>query len=100
MSISDIAFLEDLEAIINDRLLHPSAESYTASLAQAGTKRIAQKLGEEGVELALAAACGDKDEVVDEAADLVFHLLVLLADQDMSLKDVCKRLQARHSGKV
>ena len=98
MSISDIAFLEDLESIINSRLENPTEESYTARLAQAGTKRIAQKLGEEGVELALAAACGDEDEVVDEAADLVFHLLVLLAERGLSLKDVSKRLQTRHSG--
>ena len=55
MSISDIAFLEDLEKIVNDRLENTAEDSYTASLAAAGTKRIAQKVGEEGVELALAA---------------------------------------------
>lgn len=98
MTISDIAFLSDLEDIINDRLRNPDSESYTARLVQAGTKRIAQKVGEEGVELALAAATGDKDEVVDEAADLLYHMLVLLADQELSLGAVANRLRTRHSG--
>ena len=98
MSISDIAFLEDLETIIRNRLQEPSAESYTASLVSAGTRRIAQKVGEEGVELALAAAAGDRDEVIDEAADLLYHMMVLLADQELGLKNVCDRLRTRHSG--
>jgi len=98
VSISDIAFLEDLEIIVNDRLKDPSEDSYTARLATAGMKRIAQKVGEEGVELALAAAVGDKDEVIDEAADLLYHVIVLLKVQDLGLKDICDRLQTRHSG--
>ena len=98
MSISDIAFLEDLETIVKDRLQNPTEESYTARLAAAGSKRIAQKIGEEGVELALAAASGDADEVVDEAADLLYHVVVLLATQNLGLKDVCDRLQTRHGG--
>lgn len=96
MSISDIAFLEDLEKIIQSRMNEPSEESYTARLVQAGSRRIAQKVGEEGVELALAAASGDKNEVVDEASDLIFHVMVLLADQELRLKDVCDRLRTRH----
>ncbi len=99
MSISDIAFLEDLETIVKSRLHEPAEESYTARLAAAGTKRIAQKLGEEGVELALAAAVGNKDEIVDEAADLLYHMIVLLAVQDLGLKEVCDRLRTRHSGR-
>ena len=98
MTISDIAFLSDLETIINDRIENPNTESYTAKLIQAGTKRIAQKVGEEGVELALAAATGDKDEVIDEAADLMYHLIVLLADQELNLGAVAERLRTRHSG--
>ncbi len=98
MSISDIAFLEDLETIVKDRLQNPTEESYTARLAAAGSKRIAQKVGEEGVELALAAATGDVDEIVDEAADLLYHVVVLLATQNLGLKDVCDRLQTRHGG--
>ncbi len=97
MSISDIAFLEDLESIIIDRLKDPTEDSYTARLATTGMKRIAQKVGEEGVELALAAAVGDKDEVIDEAADLLYHVIVLLTVQDLRLKDVCDRLRTRHS---
>jgi phosphoribosyl-ATP pyrophosphohydrolase/phosphoribosyl-AMP cyclohydrolase len=98
VTISDIAFLSDLEEIIKDRIENPTAESYTAQLFQAGTKRIAQKVGEEGVELALAAATGDKDEVIDEAADLIYHLIVLLADKQLNLGAVANRLRTRHSG--
>ncbi len=97
MSISDIAFLIDLEDIIHRRLQDPTDDSYTARLANAGTKRIAQKVGEEGVELALAAAAGDRDEVIDEAADLIYHVMVLLSDQELTLKDICDRLKTRHS---
>jgi phosphoribosyl-ATP pyrophosphohydrolase/phosphoribosyl-AMP cyclohydrolase len=99
MSISGIAFLEDLEMIVNERLRNAVEESYTAQLAAAGTKRIAQKVGEEGVELALAAATGNKAEIVDEAADLLYHVIVLLAAEDLGLTDVCERLRERHSGR-
>jgi len=98
VTISDIAFFSELEDIIHDRIDNPTDESYTARLLQSGSKRIAQKLGEEGVELALAAATGDKDEVVDEAADLMYHLIVLLADQQLSLGAISKRLRTRHFG--
>ena len=98
MTISDIAFFSDLEEIIHSRIENPDVESYTARLIQAGTKRIAQKVGEEGVELALAAAAGDKEEVVDEAADLMYHLIVLLADQELNLGAVANRLRTRHAG--
>lgn len=98
MTISDIAFFSELEDIVHDRIDDPLAESYTASLIQAGRKRIAQKVGEEGVELALAAVAGDKDEVIDEAADLMYHLIVLLADQELNLGAIANRLRTRHSG--
>lgn len=78
------------------RLAANSDESYTARLAAAGTKRIAQKVGEEGVELALAAAAGSQQETIDEAADLVYHLIVLLADRGLSLEDIANRLETRH----
>jgi len=94
---TDITFLGYLEEIINARLQDPSDDNYTARLAQAGTRRIAQKVAEEGVELALAAAAGDKDEVIDEAADLIYHLIVLLAYQEISLGTIAKRLKTRHS---
>ena len=98
MTNSDIAFFSELEDIIQNRIDNPTDESYTASLMQSGSKRIAQKLGEEGVELALAAATGDQEEVVDEAADLMYHLIVLLADQGLNLETIARRLRTRHSG--
>ncbi|QSX42295.1 bifunctional phosphoribosyl-AMP cyclohydrolase/phosphoribosyl-ATP diphosphatase HisIE [Shewanella cyperi] len=73
-----------------------NSASYTSSLFQSGTKRIAQKVGEEGLETALAAATGDKAELVDEAADLLFHLMVLLEDQGLQLGDIQRRLFERH----
>lgn len=97
MSNSDIAFIGELETIVRERLASPSDESYTAKLTAAGTKRIAQKVGEEGVELALSAVSGDREEIIDEAADLIYHMLVLLANQGLSLADVAKRLESRHT---
>ena len=91
----DSNFLLELEGIIADRLANPVAGSYTADLAAAGTQRIAQKLGEEAVELALASVSGDRDEILNEAADLVYHLLVLLQQQNISLDDVGSVLEHR-----
>lgn len=96
MSSNDLDFLATLESVIRDRLENPDDSSYTASLAASGIQRIAQKLGEEGVELALAAVAGDPDEVLDEAADLVYHLLVLLQARELDLAAVVARLQKRH----
>jgi phosphoribosyl-ATP pyrophosphohydrolase/phosphoribosyl-AMP cyclohydrolase len=98
MTNSTENFLQNLESIIADRLENPSQESYTASLAASGTKRIAQKVGEEAVELALASVAGDRTEVLNEAADLVYHLLVLLNTQGIRLDDVTDTLEARHRG--
>lgn len=97
MSNADLGFFGELETIIQARLATPTKESYTAKLAAAGVKRIAQKVGEEGVELALAAVSGDSEEIIDEAADLLYHLTVLLAERDLRLADVAARLQQRHS---
>ena len=99
MSNNDLGFLATLEAVIRERLDNPNDESYTASLAASGVQRIAQKVGEEGVELALASVAGNRDEVIDEAADLVYHLLVLLQTQDLDLGQVVECLRARHSGR-
>ena len=90
-------FIQQLEAIIKDRFENPPEGSYTAELAAAGPKRIAQKVGEEGVELALASVAGDKQEILSEAADLVYHLLVLLNQAGLSLSDVATELEQRHS---
>lgn len=92
----DIQFIARLEEIVRERLEAGGDTSYTARLAAAGPRRIAQKIGEEGVELALAAAAGSQQETIDEAADLVYHLIVLLAERGLSLEDVATRLQARH----
>lgn len=97
MTNSDLGFISELERIIHGRLQNSTEQSYTAELAAAGTQRIAQKVGEEGVELALAAVSGDRDEIIDEAADLVYHLLVLLAERKLSLNEVAVRLRSRHS---
>lgn len=97
VSNSDLEFLSTLETVIGDRLENPDGNSYTAALAASGTKRIAQKVGEEGVELALAAVAGNRDEMIDEAADLVYHLLVLLQTQGADLAEVVARLEARHA---
>lgn len=94
--MNDSDFISRLEGIIADRVANPGSGSYTRELADAGTKRIAQKVGEEAVELALASIEGNREEIVNEAADLVYHLLVLLKDQDITLADVSTVLEARH----
>jgi phosphoribosyl-ATP pyrophosphohydrolase/phosphoribosyl-AMP cyclohydrolase len=71
--------------------------SYTAKLFQRGSKYIAQKVGEESVETALAAVAGDKEELLNESADLMYHLLVLLQSRDVALKDVVSVLEERHN---
>ena len=98
MTAKNLAFLTTLESIITDRLESPSQESYTSSLAALGPKRIAQKVGEEAVELALASVAGDRAETLNEAADLLFHLLVLLNSQNIRLADVVATLEDRHTG--
>ncbi|MCV5232494.1 phosphoribosyl-ATP diphosphatase, partial [Escherichia coli] len=84
-----------LEQLLAARKSADPDSSYTASLYASGTKRIAQKVGEEGVEVALAATSGDKEELVCESADLIYHLLVLLQDQGLSMNDVVNKLKER-----
>ena len=91
-----LVFLHQLEQILADRKGADPDSSYTASLYARGTKRISQKVGEEGVEVALAATSGDKAELVCESADLIYHLLVLLQDQNLTLEDVINKLKQRH----
>ena len=97
MNKPDIRFIADLENIVRSRLDEGGVESYTARLAESGTRRIAQKVGEEGVELALAATSGSQQETIDEAADLVYHIIVLLNERGLSLEDVSRRLETRHA---
>ena len=95
-----LAFLAALETLIDERLARPDpAGSYVATLAARGERRIAQKLGEEAVELALAAAGGERREQIEEAADLLFHLLVLLRAAGIPLAEVVAELEARHAAR-
>lgn len=91
-----VGFLAELERVIESRVGADPRSSYTARLLDKGVKRCAQKVGEEGVEVALAAAAGDREELVNESADLLYHLLVVLAASDVSLEEVCRQLESRH----
>ena len=89
-------FLADFARVLAARKDADPKSSYTASLYNKGIKRIAQKVGEEGVETALAATVHDKEELKNEAADLLYHLTVLLQASDMSLNDALDVLRERH----
>ncbi|KGY12766.1 phosphoribosyl-ATP pyrophosphatase [Vibrio tubiashii] len=93
---SQMVWLHQLEQLLAARKSADPDSSYTASLYARGTKRISQKVGEEGVEVALAATSGDKAELVCESADLIYHLMVLLQDQGLSMNDVVNKLKERH----
>lgn len=93
---SQWGFLYELENLLRERKSASPNSSYTAQLYASGTKRIAQKVGEEGVETALAATVNDREELKNEASDLLYHLMVLLQDQSLSLSDVIDCLQNRH----
>lgn len=92
-----LAFLSILESTIAHRIAEQPDGSYTARLFAQGPNRIAQKLGEEGVETALAAVTRDDAGVVGECADLIFHLLVLLKSRNLTLADVVRELGSRHT---
>ena len=94
-----LAFLALLENIIANRIADQPESSYTAKLYAKGTGRIAQKVGEEGVETALAAVTRDDEGLVSECADLLFHLLVLLKSRELDLEIVVEELKARHASK-
>ena len=91
-----LGFLARLEEIISQKLKENDPTSYTLQLVQSGLQRIAQKVGEEGVEVALAAVSGDTVQIMNESADLMYHLLVLLKSVDLSMQDVCKELASRN----
>ena len=94
-----LAFLDTLAQVIGERMAGRPEGSYTARLVAQGAKRVAQKVGEEGLELALAGAGGSDAEVVAEAADLLYHLLVLLRVRGLPLERVIGELRARHAAK-
>jgi phosphoribosyl-ATP pyrophosphohydrolase/phosphoribosyl-AMP cyclohydrolase len=93
---SGVGFLANLQYIIAQRASESPESSYTAKLLAAGTQRVAQKVGEEGVELALAATTNDRQKIIDESADLFYHTLVLLQAKGVSLEEVTARLAERH----
>ena len=93
---SNIGFLDQLGRLIAERHKTMPKGSYTTSLFTEGKARIAQKVGEEGVELALARMKDDSAEMANEAADLLFHMMVLLEDAGLSLADAINVLQDRH----
>ena len=94
--MSNVAFLETLETVIRQRIAASPEGSYTARLAAEGTLKVAQKVGEEAVELVLAAVAQDRAHVTAEAADLLYHLLLLLKLRDLRLADVVAELKIRH----
>jgi len=91
------SFIADLDALVAQRERDRPSGSYTTKLFDEGIRRIAQKVGEEGVETALAAVVQDDAALLGESADLVFHLLVLLRARGLSLRDVSSLLQERHN---
>lgn len=92
----DLAFLGALQVIVDQRASEAPEDSYTAKLLSRGVLKCAQKVGEEGVEVALAATAEDDEALLGEAADLIYHLTVVLKARELSLKDVARVLEARH----
>lgn len=91
-------FIGKLETVIERRTNDRPDNSYTVKLLDAGTQRIAQKIGEEGVELALATRSGNRDAIIREAADLLFHTLLMLRKMGLQFADVVEHLKSRHNG--
>ena len=92
-----LGFLAHLRAIIKKRRKEKPKDSYVGALLAKAPKKPAQKVGEEGVEVAMAAVSEGKSELAGEAADLIFHLMVLLESRDLSLDDVVAVLRKRHA---
>jgi len=89
-------FIFQLESIISDRYENPTEKSYINKLRAKGLNKIAQKVGEEGVETVIAALAETQEDLINEASDLVFHLLVLLKEKGLSISDIAKNLELRH----
>jgi phosphoribosyl-ATP pyrophosphohydrolase/phosphoribosyl-AMP cyclohydrolase len=93
----EIAFLAALEGIVEQRATQKPEASYTARLLDKGIAKVAQKVGEEGVETALAGVAETPEKVIEESADLLFQLLVLLRARGVPLRDVVRKLESRHT---
>jgi phosphoribosyl-ATP pyrophosphohydrolase/phosphoribosyl-AMP cyclohydrolase len=89
-------FLYELQAIIQDRKSHPRVGSYTNQLFDDGLARMAQKIGEEGVEVVVAALAQGKAEQIGEISDLLYHTIVLMTALDLQLEDISAELKRRH----
>ena len=92
----NFSFLSKLESIISDRHDHPSDQSYTSSLFSKGINKVAQKVGEEAVEVVIEAKDNNDELFLNESADLLYHYLILLKAKGFQLKDVAKILEERH----
>lgn len=95
-----LGFLAELDALVAQRYIDRPADSYTTRLFESGIRRMAQKVGEEGVETALAAVAQDDDALLGEAADLIYHLVVTLRARGLGLSDVTALLSRRHAGRA
>ena len=96
--IGEAAFLNYLQkSVIRNRKLNPSEESYTSSLFKSGINKIAQKVGEEAIEVVIEAKDDDANLFKNEVSDLLFHLLVLLEEKNIDLDEVISVLRSRHS---
>jgi phosphoribosyl-ATP pyrophosphohydrolase/phosphoribosyl-AMP cyclohydrolase len=95
-TLPGLAFLNSLETILRSRKNDLPENSYTAELFRKGVNKIAQKLGEEAVELVIESKDSDDDRFLNEAADLLFHMMILLVDRGYGLEDVSRVLEARH----
>lgn len=89
-------FIETLFATIQDRKLNPKLGSYTNSLFADGEDEIIKKIGEEAIEIIIAVKGQGKERIIEETSDLVYHLLVMLASQDLTWDEVCAELEKRH----
>jgi len=89
-------FIFELENIITDRYENPVEGSYINKMRSKGLNKIAQKVGEEGVETVIAALAETEEDLIGEASDLVFHLLFLLKEKGLSIQDIAKNLEKRH----
>ena len=87
---------QELFEIIQNRKANPKPDSYTNSLFDAGLPRIAQKVGEEGTEVVVAALSQDNERLIEEIADLTYHVMVLMTAKGVTLEDVAGELEKRH----
>lgn len=92
----ELGVLASLERVIRERKINPSEGSYTASLFEKGVGHISQKVGEEAIEVVRAALSESDERLAEESADLIYHLMVLLAERGLSLQAVMQVLEARH----